>query len=350
MNEVTIPPEIIEEILIYLPAKSFIRFKSVCKAWSCLISDPKFKKRHDSNSKKSSHWRILLSSLSGTRYLDCERGSIRRLRISAHPVKIVGSSNGLVCLARDNCRDFIICNPSTEDYSWNLPNPELVSLGDAFKYGFSYDSSSHDYKIVVISNERNSPIPRIAIELFSLRKNSWKTIRDIDYDRDSTIPTYDRGGAVTFNGALHWPMLNYHHGVNYSIIGFDLQKEETIALATPIRSHYVNIRTGVIDECLCLSFYNGRHIDVLVMKEYGEVNSWQKLFSFRTPFYADSFGLLPLCKTASGEILWLKYGKHLLKVCFNDNTIQKLMQIKNRYRGCEAVVYEESLESPLDYI
>lgn len=37
-----IPMEIVADILSRLPVKSLLRFKSVCKQWQSLISDPKF--------------------------------------------------------------------------------------------------------------------------------------------------------------------------------------------------------------------------------------------------------------------------------------------------------------------
>ncbi|XP_050129191.1 F-box/kelch-repeat protein At3g23880-like [Malus sylvestris] len=41
-----LPYEIAEEILLQLPVKSLLRFRSVCKPWLALISDPKFVKSH----------------------------------------------------------------------------------------------------------------------------------------------------------------------------------------------------------------------------------------------------------------------------------------------------------------
>jgi hypothetical protein len=37
---------IVEEILVRLPVKSLVRFKSVCKAWRATISDPIFIRAH----------------------------------------------------------------------------------------------------------------------------------------------------------------------------------------------------------------------------------------------------------------------------------------------------------------
>ncbi|WCJ23604.1 F-box family protein [Euphorbia peplus] len=352
MNQVTIPPEIVEEILLNLPAKSLLRFKSVCKAWSSLIFDPIFKRRHGF---KPSSQRILLSSSSGFRLMDCEKGSIRRLKNPRSYSRIVGSSNGLVCIDDGHCQDFIICNLSTEYYSRNVPNPELIYPSDAFIYGFGYDSFADDHKIVVISNSKKRS-PRIAIEIFSLRKNSWKTIRDIDYDGGSIpVTRFFRRGAVTFNGVLHWPMLNRRLllGGYFSIIVFDSQKEEAIVLATSIRRHYTDIKVGVIDGCLCLSVRTSESIELWVLKEYGKVNSWQQLFWFPLAFpelHTNVYALLPLYRTTSGEILLLKDGKELIKVCCKNKIVRKVMDVEVRDRMCEADVYVKPLESPLGYI
>lgn len=38
--------EIVWEILIWLPVESLVRFKSVCKAWHSIISNPSFVRAH----------------------------------------------------------------------------------------------------------------------------------------------------------------------------------------------------------------------------------------------------------------------------------------------------------------
>ena len=54
-----LPEEVMLEILLRLPVKSLLRFKSVCKHWLSLISDPNFAKLHFERSSTSHTHRIL---------------------------------------------------------------------------------------------------------------------------------------------------------------------------------------------------------------------------------------------------------------------------------------------------
>ncbi|WCJ23645.1 F-box family protein [Euphorbia peplus] len=351
MNQVHTPPEIVEEILQKLSIESVIRLKSVCKSWNSLISDRIFKKRRRS---KLSSQRILISSPSGCQSFNCENGSIRRLIRCPAPAKIVGCSNGLVCVARDNCRDFVMWNPTTNDYSWTLPNPELIPLDDSFVYGFGFDSSSDDYIIVVLAHCENKS--GIAIQVFSLRKNAWKTIPSLKNHSalDFNPPCH---GGITCNGDLHWRKSTER------LLGFNLQKKKAKAMLLPPGSRPLppSSRIGVIDGCLCLSFTKSSCIQLWVRKEYRESNSWQKLFETPSVFpqkwweiVRNPHELVPLFKTKSGKVFSLRDGMELMKVRCKDNRIQKL-QVDIEFGGdglgkSEAIVYEQTLESPLDYI
>ena len=63
---------------------------------------------------------------------------------------VIGSCHGLVCIAFDNYggQDIVIWNPSTGDYR-KLPNLDISSGDTRYQYGFGYDSSTNDYKIIL---------------------------------------------------------------------------------------------------------------------------------------------------------------------------------------------------------
>ncbi|GLT59653.1 hypothetical protein SLA2020_324610 [Shorea laevis] len=103
----------IEDILPQLPVKSLVRFKCVSRSWSSLISSPLFTKTHlkrASQDPKLSAQRILLATSSHLWSLDPEKsisssdgnanvGFDYKLKIKKGQARIVGSCNGLVCLA-----------------------------------------------------------------------------------------------------------------------------------------------------------------------------------------------------------------------------------------------------------
>ncbi|KAI8032017.1 F-box/kelch-repeat protein [Camellia lanceoleosa] len=90
---------------------------------------------------------------------------LKTLRLDAG---IGGSCDGLVCVYLvENYNDIIhIWNPTTRKHK------SLPSFGKGFilsiSYGFGYDSSNDDYKVVRISNFNDS----LEVKIYSLRTNS----------------------------------------------------------------------------------------------------------------------------------------------------------------------------------
>ncbi|XP_071940049.1 F-box/kelch-repeat protein At3g23880-like [Coffea arabica] len=131
-----VPDEVLEDILTRLPVKSVLRFRCVSKSWFALIS---------------SQHAALSSAITATAEttptnidhpMRFDRGSMPY---------IVGSCNGLVCL--------------------KIPRKQLC-------YGFGYDESNDDYKIVAISLVKVSDAmgKKIRVEVYSLKTDSWRRI------------------------------------------------------------------------------------------------------------------------------------------------------------------------------
>ncbi|KAM3249134.1 hypothetical protein P3L10_010903 [Capsicum annuum] len=124
-----LPEELITEILLKLPIKSLLKFRSVCKSWLELISSPEFVKNHlllSTTNKDYNHHGILLKFASKNEHgvKDCslrvvlyhpETGALVDLDYPGknrhdHPF-LVDSVNGLVCLAF-GLYDLITCDLS----------------------------------------------------------------------------------------------------------------------------------------------------------------------------------------------------------------------------------------------
>ncbi|XP_076891867.1 F-box/kelch-repeat protein At3g23880-like [Bidens hawaiensis] len=227
---VTFPTEIILEILLRLPVESVLRCKSVCKSWYSLISDPHFVKCHLAISTRSNYYRqhrlvfnyterniikfdnsSVFSTNQGTRIESCNLHDVlydnsvnNALELDypfKHPskrVSIVGSCNGLVCIDVD--KDVLyIWNPSTR-ISYRLP-PTGTSrnrVGWYVLYGFGYDESTDDYKVVELYNRFIEPCETF-IKIYSLKGGNWKNI-DVCPHRYS----FSDGHGKFCNGALHW--------------------------------------------------------------------------------------------------------------------------------------------------
>ncbi|GKE57677.1 F-box associated domain containing protein [Tanacetum coccineum] len=84
-------------------------------------------------------------------------------------VRIVGSFNGLLCITVDKS-DIIIWNPSTIRVN-SLPYIGYCdqSYGHHVGFGFGYDESNDDYKVVAISVMKR-------VKIYSLKSGCWKKL------------------------------------------------------------------------------------------------------------------------------------------------------------------------------
>ncbi|KAF5764855.1 putative F-box domain-containing protein [Helianthus annuus] len=151
-----IPFEIQSEIMNMLPAKSLIRFRSVCKSWKSMIESSDFITGYSGQ-----HQHLLV------RYIDCEPDYVSiivdddtfpRQKVSVTVPQFVdmlkyyrttGTSHGLLCLY--NNRMAVIWNPSiTKEAAVVLPNvPDNQIYGTVL--GFWVCGETNDPKIVKIN-------------------------------------------------------------------------------------------------------------------------------------------------------------------------------------------------------
>ncbi|GJU97517.1 F-box protein CPR1-like protein [Tanacetum coccineum] len=249
-------PDVLEKILITLDVKDLSRCKSVCKFWHSLISSSRFVTAHmnhgynnDRMYYESGHRRILMSC-PGLEY-NCY---------------ILGSANGLVCIKAGV--EIFVANPSTREVK-NIQKRSRVyntlKISAYSCWGFGYDSSADDYKVVVGSMIDNNPI---CFQVLALKSNAWKDVGKLDHELFSSIGTL-------CNGALHWFMKDRND--KKVIISFNLITEEITEIPLPNDPSYKATkfsRLGIIDECLCIYYILDLHSPIWVMKNYNVPHSW----------------------------------------------------------------------------
>ncbi|XP_024978455.1 F-box/kelch-repeat protein At3g06240-like [Cynara cardunculus var. scolymus] len=289
-----LPPEIIEAILRRLPAKSLGRFKSVSKPWRSLISNPEFIKTHlDLNNHHKTSILILVSEMKSfysvsinelVPYLDSDDLCATGKEISFRPPsirweEILGSCNGLV-LAKDEDDQIFLMNPTTQEVSELPISPFALPLGESFvMYGFGYDSSSDDYKVVSISfwdtdNEHNLDCTDMLVSVYSLRNNSWRKVHNSPYDH--AVGHLLRG--VLINESLHW-LTQRIPGYSSTIVAFSLANEEFNEIELP---DSIDNKKAMFNELVVLGgklalFANQVGNDLWVMEEYDVGESWTKV-------------------------------------------------------------------------
>ena len=229
-------------IFLKLPVKSLLRCRCVCKSWRKLLCDPHFVKMH-LNHISQHHRKLLLGNSDCFCSLDYET-SHRNAVPQGFPLeitpctKIWGSCNGLVCVALlpetkageyEKLVKVALWNPSTADYKM-LPSAD-PSVNDCQIVGFGYDSSIDDYKMVRIipgyfvkaENEPCRVDCEQRVDMYSLKTNSWKIIRDLPrrdvFRHAPLIFNHEFAGGVSINESIYWVL-------GSKIIGFDLKNEK----------------------------------------------------------------------------------------------------------------------------
>ncbi|XP_058203833.1 F-box/kelch-repeat protein At3g23880-like [Rhododendron vialii] len=328
-----LPQEIIVEILSRLSVKSLLRFTCACKSWRSLISHPKFAKTHLSVASLNTdytHDRLLLRN-KGYYHPDLNSCSISAIMYeqsatavsldcpfvgSPDSISIVGSCNGLVCITIHKST-IILWNPSTRKAK-KLPEigmqlNELTDSEHAFSpmwlhvYGFGYDESIDDYKVVVVFHVRFKYMQsqnRVAV--YTSRTDSWRRIGDCPHCLDRTCL------GKFASGALHWIPIVRSKDI---IVSLDLARETFGEVSQP---DYVdscrNLTMDVVGGCL-YTLYNSNRlgVELWVMKEYGIRESWTKLVAIHDKTHS-LYGQLfkPLFILKNGDILMAVRG-HLVQ-------------------------------------
>ncbi|KAJ0806748.1 putative F-box domain, galactose oxidase/kelch, beta-propeller, F-box associated interaction [Helianthus annuus] len=254
--------DLVEQILIRLDVKDLIRFKSVCKSWHSLITSPGFISRHQNSSYNE--------------YNNIYGYTSQRIVLSANGHKLVGSSNGLVCIisiSEFSC-NVLVCNPSTREVRQLRPYSLLIS-SPLLCWGFGYDSSRDDYTVFVGAGKGEN---QTCFHVLSLKSNVWRVIGEVKYKYGWW---FNRDGVLC-NGALHWIVTDEENEKDI-IIAYDLSKEEFREIPQPDDPRYeCTFRSylGMVKECLCIyrrPWYSRDVPDIWLMKKYNVKESWEPL-------------------------------------------------------------------------
>ena len=153
------------EILSWLPVKSILRFRCVCKSWLHLISTSYFTELHFSrvSRDRGEELRLLAPHDDPHTFIDSEfpiinNGPAEASIILEMPsfctsrsslLRFVGSCNGLICLGDrgGSILNLMLWNPCTREAFWLPKQPSLFDTNKDSEfyplfYGFGYDSTT----------------------------------------------------------------------------------------------------------------------------------------------------------------------------------------------------------------
>ncbi|KAG5554860.1 hypothetical protein RHGRI_012430 [Rhododendron griersonianum] len=346
-----LPEEIIFDVLSRLPVVSLCRFRCVSKPWRSLISHPSFIKTHlnrntDKNTNK--YERVVLSDHRNWYTVELDSSQFRHhsvaVRLDFPPgqnprycEEICYSCDGLVLMLDRGFRCCLV-NPSTRE-SRKLPLSPFTSYSGFTDYGFGYDSSIDDYKVVNIcyyDEEADAGSADNVVGVYALKTNSWRRIENSPYDHSC----FGHHSGAFVCGALHWVA---RKGMDDVIVALVLADEKFRTLPSPAPD-CIGALICVLGGCLCVfvrQFYP-YYPDVWVMKEYGVKDSWMK-FTVTCDNIYDPWRPLSLSRT--GQVLLNEQGKNLVLFDPREEESKELV-VQGLPTQFEVGTYVESLVSP----
>lgn len=172
----------------------------------------------------------------------------------------------------------------------------------------------------------------------------WKSIQDIPYQ------CFIQGLGVFVSDTVNWMAYDICSSL-WHIVSLDLNKESYRKLLQPLYNERLNtsITLEVLRDCLCILSHGDKFSDIWIMKEYGNEESWTKLFSIP---YMEGRGFLGYCQSVyiseDDQVLmqFLKMGKFSLLVYDSKNDTLKIPEIQNVNGRMTPNTYIESLISP----
>ncbi|XP_061359681.1 F-box/kelch-repeat protein At3g23880-like [Gastrolobium bilobum] len=351
----TLPFELIVEILWRLPVKFLLQLRCVCKSWNSLISsDPKFAKKHLSGSSRF----LVLSFMNPSHQFILRACPLPSLFNTLTPIAtqlqyplnkrnhfdlIVGSCDGILCLAIDqSCA--LLWNPSIRKFKKSPSLENQRQLGSYTIYGFGYDHFTDSYKVVAVfcyeCDSGGATVYKTLVKVHTLGTNYWRRIQEFP----SGVPFDESGKFVS--GTVNW-LASATSSSSWVIVSLDLGKESYQELLQPDYGGVtvLTLTLGVLRDCLCILSHSDTFSDVWLMKDYGNKESWTKLFSVPYMGNPDSYPYTKALHISEDDQVLLEFQSRLVVYNSRDGTF-KLPEIQSINSWVVPDVYVESLISP----
>lgn len=375
-SPVTLPSELIAEVISFLPVKSLMQLRSVCKSWKSIIDDPTFVKLHLNRSSQKPDLTFVtsagitiwtLESTGTVSFTVCHLSENPPVIINLpdddpyYQLKdkdcayIIGSCNGMLCLLGLNINNFCgymdisirFWNPASRKLSKKLGycgdgvnnNPSwFPGKGDIVKFVFGYVNSSDTYKVVYFT------VGTTIVRVFSLGDNIWRKIEN------SPVDTHHVSGFVHLSGSVFWVTIQNYNGYDdyvsgdftieqFVVMSLDLGTEKYTQLRPPQGFDQVPFlmpKLSVLEDCLCFSHdFEQTHFVIWQMKEFGVEESWTRFLKISyhnlqididDRFDDMSLYWVPLCVSEKSGTLLLTNRHECQTILFNwrDNKVQRI--------------------------
>ncbi|CAM8968015.1 unnamed protein product [Rhodiola kirilowii] len=385
-----LPHDVIVDILSRLPCKCLVKFRCVSKQWNSLIRSHNFTKLKLSRSiGDTSRQRVLLrlKPFYSVNYDDlddfcgCRRKVIHE-EDTPPPLAnvntfyndyLVGECNGLICimLKYSYGRIFLLWNPTIREFKVVRKNDvaNVVDAGCMFDfdsdfdfafdietahkykqvYGFGYDSSSDEYKILrlmVVGSDQCEKV--VNVEIYRVGSRIWRKIEHPVSSMTCIFPSSFCFNICAFlNGSCHWVMSKFPTKDNV-ILRFDLGKEEVEEVTLPPYLSSSEFLRGVMvfgGKLVLHIMVNNVEMEIWVMNEYGAGSFFTKKVTVHAaPWCKLMVYTLPICFSKNGGVLM--YDDHNGCLFMHDPEKKTWQVARGSWRRRQLMLYAESLISP----
>ncbi|MCO5549185.1 hypothetical protein L7F22_002651 [Adiantum nelumboides] len=178
----SLPEDIIEKVLAWVPLTSVLRFRAVCRRWNSVLLSGRFLSSHSKSSLHRQPCFLLCTIGQVSCTYDPSLGKwLTLLKPTSPGASVVASTGSLLCLGNQvtECRVLSVCNPITRSLR-HLPAMSKLRL--IHKVTMVEDRNTNSYTIVV-AGEDGLPMPNphnfnLITEVFNSRCNAWHAAED----------------------------------------------------------------------------------------------------------------------------------------------------------------------------
>ncbi|KAF3625040.1 putative NADP-dependent alkenal double bond reductase P2-like [Capsicum annuum] len=212
------------------------------------------------------------------------------------------------------------------------------------RYGFGYDASVDDYKVVkIFSFSQSEGRYENMVNVYSVKAKSWKVIEGF------SSGTLNGKLGVFANGVLHWEACDIRCSrVVWEIVTLDLAVERYGKIALPSYEDggvywTLGVSMGYLVGCCN---YEPNKADVWVMKQYGVEKSWTKLVTISLPVNRRAY-ISPLYVEENCDEFLLQFGEEITRYNSRDGSFNRVDgYMPSDLRQVQVATYFESLASP----
>lgn len=204
----SLPTDAVERVMLWLPIRSLMRVRSVCKGWNSVILSKGFTDLY-LQVPNQNPWLLIFpknDASIGLAY-DSSSGSWFELPFSFLPFesRVVATGAGMVCLVpkATHCKVWIVCNPISKFWK-ELPSPPGLLKLFFLVVGMFVDEDSRSFKIVMAG----SKLVAEDSEKFLLTTEVY----------DSSLLGWRRGGSILLDAPLS-PWKATSGGIMYCVTG-----------------------------------------------------------------------------------------------------------------------------------